>query len=128
MPELLLIDGDPSFTYLMARYAQLCGCNMRQVANLVDAQTAISTHAPALILLHLAPPSQQGLELLRALRQEIAAGGCPILLCGSITDAAGAWEAGADYWLSKPVMLDDFRAALQSAGILANGATTSAHP
>lgn len=121
MPSLLLIDTDPSFIYLVARYGQMCGCTVTTARTLDEAlataKNGSKDAAPALIVLHLTPPPQGAFAVVRALKADEVTAQIPLLLCGSSNDAAGAWEAGADHWLSKPVMFDDFRAVLHSVGI-----------
>lgn len=121
MPNLLLIDTDPSFTYLVERYCQMCDCSVLSVRTPDEAVQATRNHkqrdTPALIVIHLTPPPQGAFSLVQFLKQESATAHLPVLLCGTSNDAAGAWEAGADHWLSKPVMLDDFRAVLRAAGL-----------
>jgi len=121
MPSLLLIDTDPSFTYLVERYCQMCDCTVVSVRTREEAVQVAKTHdkgdSPALIVIHLTPPPQGAFALVQSLKQEAATAYLPVLLCGTSNDAAGAWEAGADHWLSKPVMLDDFRAVLRAAGL-----------
>jgi DNA-binding response OmpR family regulator len=121
MPSLLLIDTDPSFTYLLERYCQMCGCTLTSVRTREDAVHVAKSSAegkrPLLIVIHLTPPPQGAFALVQSLKKEPATAHISILLCGTSNDAAGAWEAGADHWLSKPVMLDDFRAVLRAAGL-----------
>ncbi len=126
MPTLLLIDTDPSFTYLVARYCQLCGCTV-VTARSGDEALALAAAGQqqggvSLVILHLTPPARGGFALVQSLKREATTARIPILLCGSSTDAAGAWEAGADHWLSKPILFDDFRAVLLAAGLPAQGA------
>jgi len=121
MPSLLLIDTDPSFIYLLERYCQMCGCALRNVRTREEAVLAARAQeegaSPSLIVIHLTPPPQGAFALVQSLKTEPATAHLPVLLCGTSNDASGAWEAGADHWLSKPVMLDDFRAVLRAAGL-----------
>ena len=118
MACLLLIDTDPSFTYLVERYCQMCDCTLVSARNGNEALDLVAAEAgsitPSLIVIHLTPPPQGAFALLRRLKNDEATAQIPVLLCGSSTDAAGAWEAGADHWLSKPVMFDDFRAVVSA--------------
>lgn len=119
MPGLLLIDTDPSFTYLVARYCQMCGCTVTNARTREEAVRLAngSEEGASLIVIHLTPPPQGAFALVQSLKKEAATAHIPILLCGTSNDAAGAWEAGADHWLSKPVMYDDFRAILRAVGL-----------
>ena len=111
-PVILLIDEDPSFVYLIKRYGQRCACTVLSAPTLAAARPLIDDAQPALLAVHVTPPALAGLGVLLALKADAATRQIPVLACGAITDAAGASEAGADYWLSKPVMYDDFHAAL----------------
>lgn len=126
MPKLLLIDTDPSFIYLVARYCQLCGCTVVNAHSGDEAMALAATGdeegSISLVIIHLTPPARGGFALVQSLKRDAATAHIPILLCGSSTDAAGAWEAGVDHWLSKPVMFEDFRAVLLAAGLAVQGA------
>lgn len=111
-PVMVLIDTDPAFVYLIERYGQRCGCTVFSVPTLAAARPLIETTQPALVAVHVASPAADGWQVLTALKADAATRRLPVLACGAITDAAGAVEAGADCWLSKPVMYDDFEAAL----------------
>jgi hypothetical protein len=40
------------------------------------------------------------------------------VICSALADGIRIWEEGADYYLGKPVMYDDFVAMLINAGVL----------
>ena len=83
-----------------------------------EARPLIDRDRPALVVLHVVPPSLDGWTILRTLKADAALRTLPVVVCGAVTDAPTAWEAGVDYWLSKPVMMDDFRAALATMGVI----------
>lgn len=111
-PVVLLIDEDPAFVYLIKRYGQMCACPVVSFPTLAAARQVIEVAPPALVMVHVAPPAFEGVRTVRALKAGSATQQIPLLACGAITDAPIAREAGADYWLSKPVMYDDFHAVL----------------
>lgn len=111
-PVILLIDDDASFVYLIKRYGQMCGCTVISAPGLASARPLIDAVHPALVTVHVAPPALEALHTLRVLKASPAHQMIPLLAYGAITDAASAQEAGADSWLSKPVMYDDFHAVL----------------
>ena len=111
---VLLIDSDPAFGYLIRRYAERSGHAFARS----DGATALSTATslgPAVIVIGVPAPASWA--LLRALRAEGRTRAIPLVLCSALVDQERAWHEGASACLAKPVMYDDFLAALVSAGV-----------
>jgi CheY-like chemotaxis protein len=111
---VLLIDSDPAFGYLIRRYAERSG----HVFARSDAAAALSAATllqPAVIL--IGAPAPASWALLRALRAEGRTRAIPLVLCSALIDQERAWREGAIACLAKPVMYDDFLAALALVGV-----------
>jgi len=111
---ILLIDSDPAFGYLIGRYAERSGHSFVRS----DDATALGTATllqPAVIV--IGTPVPNNWILLRQLRADGRTRAIPLVICSALVDQERAWREGALVCLAKPVMYDDFLAALASAGL-----------
>jgi CheY-like chemotaxis protein len=111
---ILLIDNDPQFTYLICRYAERSGHGFA-CSDSATALSAATSLQPAVIV--IGAPAPASWALLRALRAERRTRGIPLVLCSVLIDQERAWREGAVACLARPVMYDDFLAALVSVGL-----------
>lgn len=116
---LLLLDTDPEFSYLIDRYSRTIGWRVTRSSGVEEALAQIRSERPAMILLNLLLPPGGGWEALRALKVSAEAQGIPITVYSSLPDEERAWREGANACLWKPVMLEEFIAAVESAAHLA---------
>jgi DNA-binding response OmpR family regulator len=112
VPIVLLISNDPAFIYLIERYGQQSACQVITMQTIDLACQLIESAQSTLVVLYAMSPDPGGWDAVRVLKAETAKNSVPFVVCGTVTDEADVWETGADYFLSKPVMYDDFRAAL----------------
>jgi CheY-like chemotaxis protein len=111
-PKVMLIEDDPQFVYLIQRYAQKSGSQLiladsaRQAANLAQQEL------PDLILLDIALSGTDGWQVLGALKADPITRKMPVFVCSASEVATRGWEDQADGCLLKPVMYEDFVAAL----------------
>jgi len=85
---------------------------------LSDAEQVLAQHDRlALIVLDIATPSASNQQMMQRLKTAPATFDIPIVICSALTDGIRIWEEGADYYLGKPVMYDDFVATLTKAGV-----------
>jgi CheY-like chemotaxis protein len=111
---ILLIDSDPAFGYLIRRYTERSGHGFAR-SDGAAALGAAASLQPAVIV--IGAPAPASWALLRALRAEERTRAIPLVLCSALVDQERAWREGAIACLAKPVMYDDFLAALASAGV-----------
>jgi CheY-like chemotaxis protein len=118
-PQIMLVEDNPQFLYLMQRYAQSAGCRLMHVADCAHLLAAAAAEQPDLILLDLGVAGVDGESrgVLAGLKQDPATHRIPVYLCSASELAARGLEEYADGLLLKPVMYDDFEAALASAAI-----------
>ena len=114
---VLLIGDDLQFSYLIKRYGRSCGCQVVNVIGLDEAYSRVNEMRPALIVLHGLNVSADDWRVLRTLKRERGTCDIPVAVCLASVDEARAWEAGVDYWLTQPVLYEDFLAALAATGI-----------
>lgn len=112
--RVLLIDSDPEFAYLIGRYAERSGHRFTRSEG-AAALGAAAALRPTVIV--IGGTDAAGWTLLRSLRADQRTRHIPLVLCLALADQERAWREGASACLSKPVMYDDFLAALASAGV-----------
>jgi DNA-binding response OmpR family regulator len=111
-PVILLIGSDASLAYLIERYAERSGCEVRVHPN-VPAPSAGPDVKPAAVLFS----SIADLEAAQAQIVHLSSAEIPLLVCSSINDQARALELGADHCLVHPLTYAGFRATLSAVHI-----------
>ncbi len=115
-PVILLIGNDAALAYLIERYAERSGCEIRTYPT-VPAPFIEPDVKPAAVLFS----SIENLEAAQTQIAHLSSAEIPLLICSSINDQARARELGADHCLVHPLTYDSFLAALTAAHIsLAN--------
>jgi DNA-binding response OmpR family regulator len=117
---ILLIDNDPEFAYLIERYCRAINWYVMRACSAEEALAQVQKVKPNMIMLNLLLPPYSGWEVLRALKQNSGVQGIPVTVYSSIPDEERAWGEGADFCLWKPVMLEEFIAALEAANLLSS--------
>jgi two-component system, response regulator len=77
-------------------------------------------HSPKLILLDLKLPKMNGLEVLRAIKEDKRTRAIPIVMVassGEDPDINAAYQLGANSYVEKPVDFDAFMEAISSLGL-----------
>ena len=83
-----------------------------QVETVYDGEAALETIrrlSPDFVLLDVMMPKMDGLDVLRALRADEVTRGIPVIMLTAKAgddDVWAGWEAGANYYLTKPFDLD----------------------
>ncbi|MEI8282321.1 MAG: response regulator transcription factor [Armatimonadota bacterium] len=102
MSEVLIIEDDP---FLLSSLTQLLEANnfvVREASNAKDGFTCIADQAPALLILDLGLPDEDGVSLCRRIRMKWT---FPILMLTSRSDLMDkiiGLEVGADDYITKP--------------------------
>ena len=74
---------------------------------------------PAVLLLDIKMPRMDGLEVLRAIRDDEALKSLPVVILSSSreeSDLVRSWDLGANAYVVKPVDIDQFFAAVKTLG------------
>jgi DNA-binding response OmpR family regulator len=114
-PVVLLVDDDAAIRRAVGAGLELEGFRVVRASGGRAALAAAETVAPAVILLDLAMPDLDGLEVLRRLR----AGGDDVPVCvlsarDEVEDRVRGLQAGADDYVVKPFALEEVTARLQA--------------
>jgi len=120
--NLLVVDDEPELRSLLAEYFARHGFTVRTAADAAAARLAVAEQAPALAILDINMPGENGLSLARWLR-EWHPRICLVMLttAGESIDRIVGLEMGADDYLPKPFemreLLARVRAVLRRAQI-----------
>lgn len=117
MVTVLLVEDDPAFIYLIRRYADKGGCELVSTSRGEEAVEMAREKQPDMVLLDIMLPGMDGWQVLRALRDDPATQDIPVVLCSALSEEARSIEEGADGYLRKPVLYQDFIGALEDMGI-----------
>lgn len=105
---ILVVGNEPSLQYLLGRFAEHGGYQLKTTAGNVSAEEITSADPAAIIFL-----SPELLEETQSLLQELAGLETPILVCSTAADEVKARELGADGCLLHPLTFDAFQTAVQ---------------
>src|SRR3990170_1346942 len=116
-PErVLIVEDDPSTRTGLAELVQAWGFHTEEASDGEEAMRKVTTFRPAIIVSDLVMPRMGGLELLRALQDQLTDLTFILLTAqGTIESAVGAIKDGAYDYLSKPVDPQRLQILLQKA-------------
>ena len=102
MKTILIVDDEPRIAEIARDYLQNAGFSVTTAANGVDALKTIQRSPPDLIVLDLALPGMDGLDVARAVRRD---SNVPIIMLTARveeSDKLVGLELGADDYITKP--------------------------
>jgi two-component system, OmpR family, response regulator len=112
--RVLVVDDDPEIRNLLAEYLSPHGYEVAQ-ADCGDALRAeVERAVPAMVLLDIGLPGEDGLTLARFLRERYDCGIIMITAADEVVDRVAGLEVGADDYIAKPFDLRELRARLKS--------------
>ncbi len=114
-PRLLLVEDDPALAPALALALSRRGFTMAQATDGATAFARASSEKFSVIVLDLSLPEQDGLEVLKKLRE--AGKSTPIIVLtarSSIGDRVQGLKAGADDYMTKPFDIDELEARIHA--------------
>ena len=126
-PRLLVVDDDPEIAALIVRYFGGHGFEVEVAHDATQARTALA-RPPDAMLLDLGLPGEDGLALLRTLRQTWHG---PVIVVsgrGESVERVVGLELGADDYVTKPFDFRELLARVRSVLRRAQAATPAAEP
>ena len=117
MPRIMVVGDDSDFCYLMQRYVKegayrlLRGYPHQQILRMAEHEQ------PAVIILEGDLPRAQGWQLLHELKGDPHTSAIPVILCSWSDNLEQGLAAGADLYLRKPVLYEQFLSALRDLGV-----------
>ena len=115
--RVLIADDRESIRSLFHRLLSADGHDVVLAPDGASALSAVHRHRPDVVLLDVAMPLVDGLEVCRQLKADPATRLTPVVLVSGqteLTDRINGIEAGADDYLSKPVHPHELRARVRS--------------
>lgn len=113
--RILIVDDEPEFRGLLAKYLQRQGYRTQEAATGTEAIEIALANAPGLILLDLNLPDLNGLVVLeRILERQPSAQVVMVTGAGEISIAVEAMKLGAADFISKPPDLPKLKATIES--------------
>jgi two-component system, OmpR family, response regulator MprA len=112
--RILLVDDDPKLVPLLVRGLVHDGFEVQAVADGPSALEAAKRERPHLVLLDIAMPGPDGLEVCRAMRLEHQ---IPIIMLTArddVLDKVSALDQGADDYVVKPFAFDELVARIRA--------------
>ena len=136
--RLLVVDDDPSVRSLLRDYFSSHGFEVAEAASGTQMREQLERAVPAVVLLDIRLPGEDGLVLARYLRENYELGLIMVTASGDVVDRVVGLELGADDYIAKPFDLCELLARLKSllrrlqakpaAAENGNGAATATAP
>lgn len=112
--HILLVEDEPEFLTFNTRHLEAEGYRVTGAATLLEAQKAVRTDPPDLVVLDVLLPDGSGLDFCRELR---GASGAPVIFLTSLSEqdqiVAGLRSGGDDY-LTKPYHIGELIARVEA--------------
>ena len=118
--RILVADDDSVLRVLLQLKLQADGHEVILASNGHEARQLINIEPPDLAVLDIVMPGIDGLALTRVLREEPETASLPIvLLTGRDTDhdIMVGWQSGANYYITKPFVIEQLRYFIRLAQI-----------
>ena len=110
MAIILVVDDDMDVVATIKKSLMKAGYQVACATNGLDALRSLELQPPDLVLLDIAMPGMNGIELCRQIRAHPITAGIPILfvtVSGDLQSKVAAFDAGADDYLVKPFDLQE---------------------
>jgi two-component system, OmpR family, response regulator len=112
--HLAVLDDEPEITQLIARYLGAQGFRVSQVQRGTELMALMRSDAPALVLLDLGLPGEDGFAIARQLREHHRVGLVIVSGRGEAIDKVVGLEVGADDYVTKPFDLRELLARIRA--------------
>ena len=112
--HLAILDDEVDITLLLANYLQGHGFRVTQVHNGRSLMALMATDVPALVLLDLGLPGEDGFSIARQLREHWHCGLVIVTGRGDSVDKVVGLEVGADDYVTKPFDLRELLARIKA--------------
>ena len=112
--HIAVVDDEPDITQLIARYLGAQGFRVSQAHRGAELLALMRTDAPALVLLDLGLPGEDGFAIARQLREHHRCGLVIVSGRGDAVDKVVGLEVGADDYVTKPFDLRELLARIKA--------------
>jgi two-component system phosphate regulon response regulator OmpR len=112
--RVLVVDDDPAIRQVLMEYLSSHGYEVAEAAGGEEMRRELERAVPALVLLDIGLPKEDGLTLARWLREHYPVGIIMVTGAGDVVDRVAGLEVGADDYIAKPFDLRELRARVKS--------------
>jgi DNA-binding response OmpR family regulator len=112
--RVLVVDDDPEIREMLAEYLGQHGYEVALAASGAAMRAELERARPAVVLLDVGLPGEDGLTLARFLRERYELGIIMITGADAVIDRVAGLEVGADDYIAKPFDPRELRARLKS--------------
>jgi two-component system phosphate regulon response regulator OmpR len=112
--RVLVVDDDPAVRRMLAEYLSAHGFEVRQAESGAAMRAEMERGAPAVVLLDIGLPGEDGLTLARYLRERHDVAIIMVTGAGDVVDRVAGLEVGADDYIAKPFDPRELRARIKS--------------
>jgi len=112
--RVLVVDDDPAIRSMLAEYLGQHGYEVALASSGAAMRAELERAAPAVVLLDIGLPGEDGLTLARYLRERHDLGIIMVTGAGDVVDRVAGLEVGADDYIAKPFDPRELRARLKS--------------
>lgn len=115
---VIIVEDEPDTAEMFAEMVRLIGLQVIKSHGGVRAIDLIADKKPAAVLLDIMMPDVSGLEVLRFIHRDPRLSHIPVIIVsakGLPADIKIGLDAGASFYLTKPVSFVDLKHALQEA-------------
>jgi two-component system, OmpR family, response regulator len=113
-PHIAIVDDEVDITQLLAGYLQHQGFRVTQLHNGRSLMELMPTDPPAIVLLDLGLPGEDGFTIARQLREHWRCGLVIVTGRGDAVDKVVGLEVGADDYVTKPFDLRELLARVKA--------------
>src|SRR3954471_24773418 len=112
--RLLVVDDDPAIREMLSEYLSSHGYEVALADCGAAMRAELERARPALVLLDVALPGEDGLTLARFVRERYDVGIIMVTGAADVVDRVAGLEVGADDYIAKPFDPRELRARLKS--------------
>jgi len=114
MADILIVEDDERMRVSVGRYLAHSGHSVRGVGSGAEMESALCGHPAEIVILDLGLPDEEGTAIARRLKETAAVGIIMMTARGEAAQRVEGLDCGADYYLVKPVDLDELQAVIRS--------------
>lgn len=116
-PTVLIVEDDHACMFLWRRYVGECGFRAVCTFTGQEALDLARREQPVLVVLDVLLPDIDGWEVLHALKTDDSTCDIPVLICSALREEKRSLTEGADGYLQKPILYENFLKALAHIGM-----------
>ena len=112
---ILIVEDEPDIAQLIQRQLEDSGYRVSVLGSGPAVVTMVEETKPDLVILDLILPEVDGLDVLRALKENMATADVPVVILTVMPDDGSAWKLGIVDYLTKPVTNEDLLRSVEKA-------------